>query len=100
MLQRIAFVSAELTRAGAAVIAAPIGPYEHSRQAAKDTIVHTGGSGGNFFLIHVATPLEHCEKTDRKGVYKKARAGEIKSFTGIGACAIARGCTMKSNRPD
>ena len=83
-IQRIAFVSAELTRAGAAVIAAPIAPYADSRKAARDTIVSTGGSGGNFFLVHVATPLEHCEKFDRKGVYKKARAGEIKGFTGIG----------------
>ena len=44
----------------------------------------TAGSGGNFFLIHVATPLERCEATDRKGVYKRARAGEIKGFTGVG----------------
>ena len=83
-IQRIAFVSAELARAGAAVIAAPIAPYERSRNAARDTIQHGGGAGGNFFLIYVATPLEHCEKTDRKGNYAKARRGEIKGFTGIG----------------
>lgn len=83
-IQRIAFVSAELARAGAAVIAAPIAPYEGSRNAARDTIQHTGASGGNFFLIYVATPLEHCEKTDRKGNYAKARRGEIRGFTGIG----------------
>ncbi|EJD52563.1 ATP-sulfurylase [Auricularia subglabra TFB-10046 SS5] len=82
-IQRIAFVSAELTRAGAAVIAAPIAPYADSRKSARETVLSTGGSGGNFFLIHVATPLEHCEKHDRKGVYKRARAGEIKGFTGI-----------------
>lgn len=82
-LQRIAFVAAELSRAGAAVIAAPIAPYERSRQAAKDTILQSGGAGGNFFTIHVATPLEHCERTDRKGTYAKARAGEITGFTGV-----------------
>ncbi|KIJ49626.1 hypothetical protein M422DRAFT_777553 [Sphaerobolus stellatus SS14] len=82
-IQRIAFVSAELTRAGAAVIAAPTAPYIHSRAAAKEIISNTGGAGGNFFLIHVATPLEYCEKTDKKGLYKRARAGEIKGFTGI-----------------
>lgn len=82
-IQRIAFVSAELTRAGAAVIAAPIAPYADSRKSARETVLSTGGSGGNFFLIHVATPLEHCEARDRKGVYKRARAGEIKGFTGI-----------------
>jgi len=83
-IQRIAFVSAELTRAGAAVIAAPTAPYAHSRAAARELITSTGGAGGNFFLIHVATPLEYCERTDKKGLYKRARAGEIKGFTGIG----------------
>lgn len=92
-IQRIAFVSAELARAGAAVIAAPIAPYERSRNAARDTIQQAGGAGGNVFLIYVATPLEYCEKTDRKGNYAKARRGEIRGFTGIGqyeetVCAI------------
>ncbi|KXN91054.1 Sulfate adenylyltransferase [Leucoagaricus sp. SymC.cos] len=82
-LQRIAFVAAELTRAGAAVIAAPIAPHEASREAARDTILQNGGSGANVFLIHVATPLEHCEKTDRKGLYAKARRGEISGFSGV-----------------
>ncbi|WFD00831.1 sulfate adenylyltransferase [Malassezia yamatoensis] len=81
-IQRIAFVAAELTRAGAAVIAAPIAPYEESRKAAKDMITKNGGSG-NFFLVHVATPLDYCEKTDRRGNYGKARRGEIKGFTGV-----------------
>lgn len=81
-IQRIAFVAAELTRAGAAVIAAPIAPYEASRQQAKETIQKTGGSG-NFFMVHVDTPLEVCEATDRRGNYAKARAGQIKGFTGV-----------------
>ncbi|KKK16501.1 ATP sulfurylase [Aspergillus rambellii] len=79
-IQRIAFVAAELTRAGAAVIAAPIAPYEHSRKAAREAVT---GNGGNFFLVHVATPLEYCEKTDKRGIYAKARRGEIKGFTGV-----------------
>jgi sulfate adenylyltransferase len=78
-IARIAFVSAELTRAGAAVIAAPIAPYEQSRQAARDLV----SQYGCFYLIHVATPLEYAEKTDRKGVYTRARRGEIKGFTGV-----------------
>jgi len=82
-IQRIAFVSAELARAGAAVIAAPIAPYEASRKAAQEHILSAAGPGGNFFLIHVATPLDFAEKTDRKGVYARARKGEIKGFTGI-----------------
>ena len=40
-------------------------------------------AGGHFFLIHVATPLEECERRDRKGLYAKARRGEIPEFTGI-----------------
>ncbi|EAU91769.1 sulfate adenylyltransferase [Coprinopsis cinerea okayama7 len=82
-LQRIAFVASELTRAGAAVIATPTAPYERSRQAAKNTILQNGGPGANFFLVHVNTPLEYAEKTDRRGLYAKARRGEIKGFTGV-----------------
>lgn len=78
-IQRIAFVAAELTKAGAAVIAAPIAPYEESREQARETI----SGGGTFFLVHVATPLEYCEKTDIRGIYSKARKGEIKGFTGV-----------------
>ncbi|MCJ1366469.1 Sulfate adenylyltransferase [Acarospora aff. strigata] len=78
-IQRIAFVAAELTKAGAAVIAAPIAPFENSRQQARDTV----GQYGSFFLVHVATPLEYAEKTDKRGVYAKARRGEIKGFTGV-----------------
>ena len=81
-VQRIAFVASELTRAGAAVIASPVAPYEHSRAAARDMITKTGGAG-NFFLVHVSTPLEHCERTDRRGSYAKARKGEIKGFSGV-----------------
>ncbi|EZF11903.1 sulfate adenylyltransferase [Trichophyton rubrum D6] len=78
-IQRIAFVASELTKAGAAVIAAPIAPYAHSRDAARTTI----SSKGSFFLIHVATSLEYAEKTDKRGVYARARRGEIQGFTGV-----------------
>ena len=82
-VHRIAYVSAELARAGAAVIAAPIAPYQRSRELARQTVLQSAGAGGNFFLIHVATPLEHCEKTDRRGLYARARRGEITGFTGV-----------------
>ena len=78
-IARIAFVAAELTKAGAAVIAAPIAPFEASRSAARDTV----SQFGSFFLVHVATSLEYAEKTDRRGVYKRAREGNIKNFTGV-----------------
>lgn len=82
-LQRIAFVASELARAGAAVIAAPVAPEERSRALVKDTVVSSAGAGGNFFLVHVATPLEHCESTDRRGVYVQARNGTIQGFAGV-----------------
>ena len=78
-IQRIAFVASELTKAGAAVIAAPIAPFEASRQAARETI----SQYGSFYLVHVATSLEYSEKTDKKGVYARARRGSIKGFTGV-----------------
>ncbi|KAF3917259.1 hypothetical protein AA313_de0202514 [Arthrobotrys entomopaga] len=78
-IQRIAFVAGELTRSGAAVIAAPIAPYDDSRRQAKETV----GQFGSFYLVHVATPLEYCEATDKKGTYKAAREGRIKGFTGV-----------------
>ncbi|TLD07806.1 hypothetical protein PgNI_10780 [Pyricularia grisea] len=76
---RIAFVASELTRSGAAVIAAPIAPFEASRQHARELVE----KHGDFYLVWVNTPLEHCEKTDKRGIYKRARAGEIKGFTGV-----------------
>ena len=78
-ISRIAFVASELTRAGAAVIAAPIAPFEGARNAARAQI----SQYGSFFLVHVATSLEYCEKTDMRGTYAKARNGEIKGFTGV-----------------
>jgi sulfate adenylyltransferase len=82
-LQRIGFVASELARAGAGVIAAPIAPHETGRRFVRETVAHQAGPGGNFFLVHVATPLEHCEKTDRSGVYAQARKGQVRGLAGI-----------------
>jgi sulfate adenylyltransferase len=76
---RIAFVASELTKAGAAVIAAPIAPFETARVQARELVEKYG----SFFLVHVATPLEYCEKTDKRGIYAAARRGEVKGFTGV-----------------
>ena len=76
---RIAFVASELTKARAAVIAAPIAPFEDARKHARELVEKYG----DFYLVHVATSLEHAEKTDRRGIYAKARNGEIKGFTGV-----------------
>ena len=78
-IMRIAFVAGELTRAGAAVIASPIAPFRDSRRQARELVEKFG----SFFLVHVATPLEVCERTDRSGMYARARRGEIKGFTGV-----------------
>ena len=82
-LDRLGFVSAELARAGAAVIAAPIAAKQDERDAIQSTILHSAGAGANLFTIHVATPLEHCEATDRRGVYARARKGELKGVAGV-----------------
>lgn len=82
-IQKLGFVTAELARAGAAVITAVTAPKSASRDTVKDTVLSTAGPGGNFFTIHVDTPLEYCEATDRQGVYAKARNGELKGVAGI-----------------
>ncbi len=76
---RIGYVASEITKNGGVAICAPIAPYEATRRKVREAVVAVGG----FILIHVATPLEVCEKRDRKGLYAKARAGLIKEFTGI-----------------
>ncbi|KAI1351250.1 putative sulfate adenylyltransferase [Xylaria sp. FL0043] len=78
-IARIAFVAGELTRSGAAVIASPIAPFAADRHAAREAVEKYG----DFYLVHVATPLEYCEKTDKRGIYARARKGEIKGFTGV-----------------
>jgi sulfate adenylyltransferase len=79
----MAFVASELARAGAAVIVAPIAPHEAGRQAVREAVVDQAGSGGNFFLVHVATPIDYCERTDRRGVYAQARRGITRGVVGV-----------------
>ncbi len=78
-IRRIGFVAAEITRCGGIAICAPIAPYNDIRHAVREMIEPVGG----FYLVHVSTPLEVCEQRDRKGLYAKARAGIIPTFTGI-----------------
>ena len=78
-LRRIGFVAAEITRHGGICICAPIAPYARTRAEIRAMVE----GGGGFVLVHVATPLEECERRDVKGLYAKARAGEIKGVTGI-----------------
>ena len=77
---RIGWVAAEIARHGGLAVCSPIAPFDETRQQVRAMVEE---AGGRFFLVHVATPLEECERRDRKGLYAKARAGEIPDFTGI-----------------
>ena len=76
---RIGFVASEITKAGGVAVCCPIAPYDETRRQVRAMIEEHGA----FVLVHVATPLEECERRDRKGLYAKARRGEIPEFTGI-----------------
>lgn len=75
-IRRIAFVASLLTRNGVIVLVSAISPYRSTRDAARQAI-------GSFVEVFVNAPLAVCEERDVKGLYKKARSGEIKQFTGI-----------------
>jgi sulfate adenylyltransferase len=78
-IRRIGFVASEISKNGGIAICAPIAPYTATRRAVREMVE----SYGAFVEVHVATSLEECEKRDRKGLYKLAREGKIKEFTGI-----------------
>ncbi|MGW0804172.1 adenylyl-sulfate kinase [Nonomuraea sp. NPDC002799] len=79
-VRRIGFVAAEAARHGGLALCAPIAPYAATREEVREMAESVGA---DFLLVHVATPLEECERRDRKGLYAKARAGLIPEFTGI-----------------
>jgi len=78
-IRRIGWVASEITKNGGIAICAPIAPYDRIRGELQEMILPKGG----FILVYVATPVEVCERRDRKGSYAKARSGIIKEFTGI-----------------
>ncbi len=78
-IRRIGYVASEITKNGGIAICAPIAPYATTRAAVREDIEAFGA----FVEVHVATSIEECERRDRKGLYKLARAGKIKEFTGI-----------------
>lgn len=78
-VRRIGFVASEITKNSGIAICAPIAPYNATRAEIRKNIETHGG----FIEVHVSTPIEECEKRDRKGMYAKARAGMIKGFTGV-----------------
>jgi sulfate adenylyltransferase len=78
-IHRIGYVASEITKNGGIALCAPIAPYTATRRAVREMIEQYGA----FVEVHVATSLEECERRDRKGLYKLAREGKIKEFTGI-----------------
>jgi len=78
-IRRIGYVASEITKNGGIAICAPIAPYTSTRRAVREEIEQYGA----FLEVHVATSIEECERRDRKGLYKLAREGKIKEFTGI-----------------
>ena len=78
-IRRIGFVAAEITRHGGVAVCAPIAPYAATRRQVRAMVEAAGG----FFEVYVATPIEECERRDRKGLYARARAGLVKEFTGV-----------------
>jgi sulfate adenylyltransferase len=78
-IRRIGYVASEITKNGGIALCAPIAPYSATRRAVREMIEEHGA----FVEVHVATSLEECERRDRKGLYKLAREGKIKEFTGI-----------------
>ena len=79
-IRRIGWVAGEVVKHGGIVVVAAIAPYEAAREDARVLVE----KHGRFVLVHLSTPLEVCEQRDVKGLYAKARAGEIPGFTGVG----------------
>ncbi len=79
-IRRIAEVSNLMIDAGLVVLAAFVSPYAEDRNSIKEIV-----GANNFMEVFVNTPIEECEKRDVKGLYAKARAGEISNFTGVNA---------------
>lgn len=83
-IRRIGCVAEIFCASGMIALTAFVSPYRADRDRVRQTVVATG-SETDFVEVFVDTPLEICESRDPKGLYKKARAGEIKGFTGIDA---------------
>jgi sulfate adenylyltransferase len=77
-IRRIGFVAAEVVRHNGAAICAAVSPYRAARNECRAMV-----GDDRFIMVYVDTPIEECERRDKKGMYAKARRGEIKGFTGI-----------------
>jgi adenylylsulfate kinase len=75
-IRRVGYLASKLEQNGVFVIASFVSPYRESREFVRSLC-------GTFIEVHVSTPFEECERRDVKGLYAKARRGEIKNFTGL-----------------
>lgn len=75
-IKRVGYLASKLEANGVSVVASFVSPYRESRDFVRNLCQ-------NFIEVHVSTPLEECERRDAKGLYAKARRGEIRNFTGI-----------------
>ncbi|MBN2302167.1 MAG: adenylyl-sulfate kinase [Lentisphaerae bacterium] len=75
-IRRIGFLASMLEKHGVFVVASFVSPYEEARRFVRDLC-------GNFIEVYVSTPVQECERRDVKGLYARARAGEIHNFTGV-----------------
>jgi adenylyl-sulfate kinase len=78
-IRRIGFVAAEVVKHGGIVISAAIAPFDSARRDARAQVE----ANGRFVLVHLSTSLDVCEARDVKGLYAKARRGEVAAFTGV-----------------
>ena len=81
-IRRIGWVAAEVAKHGGVAICAPIAPYDDTRKWVRSVVDRAAGPG-SMMLVWVSTPLDVCEGRDTKGLYAKARRGELTGFTGI-----------------
>jgi sulfate adenylyltransferase len=79
-VRRVGYVAGEVVRHGGLAVAALVSPYRETRAEVRDMV---GEAGGEFVEVFVDTPLAVVESRDVKGWYAKARAGEVKEFTGL-----------------
>lgn len=79
LLRWAGITASEVVKHGGIAVCSFIAPYEQSRSEIRDLVQQHG----DFFLVHVSTPQEECERRDEKGLYRQARAGLLESFTGI-----------------
>jgi sulfate adenylyltransferase len=78
-IERIGYVASEVTKAGGVALCAAIAPYAEARDKNRQLISQHGG----YVEIYVSTPVSVCEERDTKGLYKKARDGQLKGLTGV-----------------